>query len=184
MTDFSLIAVQAVNAAGRRVTLPRVARRRLSRIVHQMLRENVLCSIATVTPANHAHINTAYFAYSDGLELYFLSHPNSLHCRNLSKVPSVAATVMSSDQRWTAPGRGLQLFGRCIQARGRYADAAERVYGKRFSAYARWKASVEADSPGRDYRFYRLVVSALKILEERALGDGVFVRAGVRRTRR
>lgn len=40
--------------------------------VFRILEENVLCSIATVTAATRAHINTAYFCYSDDLELYFL----------------------------------------------------------------------------------------------------------------
>ncbi len=30
-----------------------------------------------MTTDNRAHVNTAYFAYSDELEVYFLSHPNA-----------------------------------------------------------------------------------------------------------
>lgn len=184
MAHFSLIGIQAIDPGGRKVTLPRSARRRFSRSIQRILRETSLCSIATLTPGGYPHINTAYFAVSEGFELYFLSHPGSRHCRNLSKFPSAAVTVFSSGQRWTAPGRGLQLFGRCAQARGRHADAAEQAYGKRFPAHARWKAALEGDSPARAYRFYRFVVSALKILDERTFGDGVFVSARVGRRRR
>jgi hypothetical protein len=42
------------------------------------------------------------------------------------------------------------------------------------------KNAKEADA-GRDYRFYRFVVTTLKILDEEALGDAVFVCAAVKR---
>ncbi len=63
---------------------------RLRTSVLRVLRENVLCSMATVSRVNRAHINTAYFSYSDDLELFFLSDRSSSHCRNLVPNPSMA----------------------------------------------------------------------------------------------
>lgn len=158
-----------------------LSERRVRRSVFHILKNNVLCSMATLTGANHAHINTAYFCYSDELELYFLSHPNALHCRNLFTNSSMGMTIFSSSQRWGGSDRGLQLFGICSQTRGPQARFAEELYRKRFAAYARWKASLKKSDAAREYRFYRFVVRKLKILDEKEFGGGVFVYATVRR---
>jgi uncharacterized protein YhbP (UPF0306 family) len=160
---------------------PNLSKREMRSGVFRILKENVLCSIATVTGKNRAHINTAYFCYSDDLELSFLSHPDSLHCRNVLSRPVIAMTVFSSSQPWSSPGRGLQVFGRCGQATGIHARRAEHLYGKRFPRYARWRASLKKADAGGEYRFYRLVVSTLKIFDERVFGDAVFGCATVMR---
>lgn len=126
----------------------------------------VLCSIATVSERNRAHINTAYFCYSDDLVVYFVSHPNSLHCRNLSRSSPIGMTIFSSSQPWGSPGRGLQLFGRCQQATAVQAKQAERLYAKRFPAYGSWKATVKRGDAGGQDRFYRFVVRTVRILDE------------------
>jgi uncharacterized protein YhbP (UPF0306 family) len=154
----------------------------LQQAVFAILETNVLCSIATVNAEGRVHINTAYFSYSDDLNLYFLSHPRSLHCRNLSSNPSIAMTVFSSVQRWTDPGQGLQLFGTCEQAAGSSAAKAETLYARRFDAYAGWKDKLKGEDSARDYRFFRFRVDGLKILDEKNLGDAIFIRASVTRT--
>src|SRR5436853_7650599 len=93
-----------------RRTGTRISERRIRASVARVLAGNKLCSIATVARENRAHINTAFFAYSPNFELYFLSDPESLHCRNLVANPSMAMTIFNSSQNWDAPGRGIQLF--------------------------------------------------------------------------
>lgn len=178
-----LTEIQAIDPAYEPV-VSRITPSRLWRAVHRVLRESPLCSIATVTPVGRPHVNTAYFAFSEEMVLYFLSHPSSLHCRNLSRNASSAVTVFASHQGWATPGRGLQLFGRCARAMGRHARDGRLAYGKRFRAYERWRANLRPDSPGRDYCFYRFVVSTLKILDERQFGGGVFIEARVGRGNR
>lgn len=146
-----------------------------------ILESNALCSIATVTLEGMPHINTAYFSYSDTLELYFLSHPRSLHCRNLVANESMAMTVFSSAQRWTDPGQGVQLFGVCNEANGALADEAERCYGDRFHDYWNWKRALADSDRAREYRFYLFRVDRVKILDERVFGDAVFVRVSFSR---
>jgi uncharacterized protein YhbP (UPF0306 family) len=141
-------------------------------------------SIATVTPERTAHANTAFFACSDALEVCFLSHPASRHCQNLASNPSVALTIFSSQQRWSDPGRGLQLFGTAEEAAGPAAENAKRRYEARFPAYDAWRASLPGGHLAREYRFYRIVVSAVKILDEEALSDGMVVRATIVRPER
>lgn len=101
--------------------------------VFKILAENTLCSMATVTSNNLAHISTAYFSYSGAVELYFWSHPHSLHCRNLMQNPSMAVAVFSSSQKWTGPDKGLQLFGTCGVASGAQAKKGERLYAKLYT---------------------------------------------------
>jgi hypothetical protein len=137
--------------------------------------------MATVGRSGRPHINTAYFAFSGGFELVFLSHPGSLHCRNLERTASAALTVFASRQDWSGPDRGVQLFGRCARAGGRRWRDAERLYARRFHGYRRWKGTLKPDSAADEFRFYRFVVSSLKLLDERQFGDGVFVSASVRR---
>lgn len=145
-----------------------------------LLQENVLCSIATVTKHNKAHINDAYFCYSMELRLYFLSDPSSLHCRNILVNPSMAMTIFNSSQKWGGSDRGIQLFGTCSEAKGHQATQAEQLYGERFRAYEKWRANESKDQPFR-YRFYRFVPRKIKVLDEGKFGGGVFVIAAVRR---
>lgn len=145
----------------------------------RILENNVLCSMATVTPEGSPHVNTAYFSYSRALELFFLSHPGSLHCRNLAGNPRMAMAVFASAQQWTGPGQGVQLFGTCEQTSGSSAEEAERSYATRFEAYRNWRDALKPGDPAHEYRFYRFNVTALKILDEETFGDGVFIRASV-----
>ena len=160
---------------------------RIRRSISRILRENVLCSMSTVGPGNRAHINTAYFCYTPELVLYFLSDPESRHCRNLARDPSLAMTIFKSAQEWGGQDRGLQLFGTCRRTRGRGANEAERVYAARFSPYAKWMKGM---SPAgrqqaallRSYAFYRFLPSRIKILDEREFGGAIFVTARVARS--
>jgi uncharacterized protein YhbP (UPF0306 family) len=177
-----------VNLVTVKRTRERVPERRIRTIVLRVLSETKLCSIATVARGNRAHINTAFFAYSPNLELYFLSDPGSLHCRNLVANPSMAMTIFNSSQKWDAPGRGIQLFGRGHRTQARLADRAEKVYGNRFPAFARW---LEGRSPAerrqaarlRSYALFRFLPTRVKILDEAEFGGAVFIVAAVLRRR-
>jgi uncharacterized protein YhbP (UPF0306 family) len=145
-------------------------------------RINVLCAMATVTREGRAHVNTAYLCYSDELELFFLSHPSATHCRNILHNPSMAMAIFSSSHQWVGPVKGIQLFGTCSQVMGSHAAKAEELYGRRFSAYASWKASRKQEDFAREYQIYCFVVRRLKILDEATFGEAVFVSADVIRT--
>ena len=157
----------------------RLSAARVQRTMGRILRKNPLCAIATVAAGGQAHVNTAYFATSASLDVYFLSHPDSLHCRNLKARPTMAIAVYESGQTWGALDRGVQLFGTCRETRGGAAKAGERAYAKRFRAYAEWIAELEDDDAAHDYRFYRFVPQRVKVFDEREFGGAVFVTARV-----
>ena len=175
-----IVAVDAGGARAGRVP----SAERVRRGVFRLLRENVLFSIATVTPGGRAYINTAYFAFSSELELFFLSHPDSHHCRNLETNPSIAVTVFPSRQTWGGDDRGLQLFGAGREATGRDARRAERVYAKRFRSYTAWKKGLGPRDRARQYRLYVVKVNRLKLFDEKNFGGAVFVSAFVVRSSR
>lgn len=184
---FRLRVERIVDPGGRRILDWRVTEERLRRSLFRILQETALCSMATVNRLNRAHINTAYFAFSEDLELYFLSDPGAVHCRNLSGNPSMAITIFNSSQRWGKPDKGLQLFGACREAKGRQVAKAERVYGKRFPEYAERTTGAhrsKREAPRlRSYRFYRFLPRMVKVFDEREFGSGIFVGAAVLRRR-
>jgi uncharacterized protein YhbP (UPF0306 family) len=179
MGEFAIEDFSVTDVAGRPLESAAISRERIHGRVLGLLEASSLCSIATVTPEGTAHANTAFFAYSDALEIFFLSHPMSQHCRHLRSNASVALTVFSTEQRWADPGRGVQLFGTAEEVSGAAAREAERWYATRFPAYDAWRSSVAERDLAREYRFYRIAVSTVKILDEQAVGDGMVVRATI-----
>jgi len=161
---------------------------RIRACLFRILARTQLCSIATVARGSRAHINTAFFAYSADLALYFLSDPESLHSRNLQANPSLAMTIFDSSQRWERPGQGVQLFGTGRRTAGRQADLAATVYGTRFPAFGRWLKSRTTEGRRqaallRSYAFFRFLPDRVKILDEVEFGGAVFVLAEVERAR-
>jgi uncharacterized protein YhbP (UPF0306 family) len=147
---------------------------RLTAIARRLLDASTLCAIATVSPGGRAYVNTAYFAWGPAFEIVWLSAPDARHSRNVRANPSAAVAVFRSTQRWGGSDRGIQVFGRARELRGRAALDAERLYARRFRAY-------EGDLP--EFRFYRLATRRLKLFDERVLGGGTFVTVSVKRGR-
>jgi uncharacterized protein YhbP (UPF0306 family) len=180
MTQPVLSIVRILDPAGVPILTSGITAKRVQESVYQLLDENVLCSMASITARGQAHINTAYFSYTPDLNMYFLSHPNALHCQNIMINPSIALAIFSSNQVWGRSDRGLQLFGVCKPATGQAGSNAEKLYAKRFADYTAWKATLASDSSARDYGFYRFVTSELKVFDEKNFGAGVFVVARVK----
>ncbi len=183
MAGVRLERITFEDVRGARTVLPKMGGARLRRSVLRIPGRNDLCSIATLANGR-PYINTAYFSCSAELVLYFLSHPNAQHCRNLATNRNAAATVFGSSQPWGTRSVGVQLFGTCRPARGPQQREAERLYGAHFRAYRRWHSKLAKGEAGGEYRFYRLMVDALALLDEKTIADGVIVRAVVRRTTR
>jgi len=153
-----------------------VATTRMTAIARELLDASPVCAIATVTSGGHAHVNTAYFAWSPEYDLVWLSEPRAKHSRNVRASNTVAVAVYDSRQVWGRPDRGIQLFGSAREADGADLESVEELYAKRFPAYHQY-------NPGA-YRFYRFRARRLKLFDERELGTGVFVTARVAGERR
>src|SRR6266498_463695 len=112
-----------------------VATTRMTAIARELLDASPVCAIATVTSGGHAHVNTAYFAWSPEYDLVWLSEPRAKHSRNVRASNTVAVAVYDSRQVWGRPDRGIQLFGSAREADGADLESVEELYAKRFPAY-------------------------------------------------
>ena len=157
-----------VKRSSRRVAAPRIVT-----VAPCLLDASTLCAISTVSRQGRAYVNTAYFAWSSRFRLVWLSAPEAIHSKNLLSNPSAAVAVYDSTQTWGGSDRGIQLEGTARELSGRPATEAGRLYAQRFPAYT--------DTDPAGYRFYRFNPRRLKVFDEQALGDGLFVTARVRR---
>jgi uncharacterized protein YhbP (UPF0306 family) len=153
-----------------------VASSRIVATARSLLEASTLCAIATMTPDGQAHINTAYFAWNDELQLVWLSEPHASHSRNLRANGSAAVAVYDAEQRWGGHDRGIQLFGAARELERSADDDAAQLYAARFPAYRRAELSA--------YHFYAFQPRHLKLFDESELGAGVFVTARLGRDRR
>ena len=147
---------------------------RLAAVARKLLGDSTLCAIATVAPRGRAYVNTAYFAFSDDLDIVWWSSPDATHSRNIRATGSAAVAVYRSTQTWGNPDRGIQLFGTARQVAGSAADDAEQLYAARFPGYHQ----AELSAP---YGLYVLRPQRIKLFDEREFGTAVFVTARVER---
>lgn len=154
----------------------RVASGRLAAEARSLLEASTLCAIATVTSGGQAHVNTAYFAWSDELQLVWLSEPHAKHSRNVRANGRASVAVYDSAQRWGDGDRGIQLFGTVRELEHSADGDAEALYAARFPKYRPDELSA--------YLFYVFQSHRLKMFDESELGAGVFVTARLARDRR
>jgi uncharacterized protein YhbP (UPF0306 family) len=153
-------------------TRDRISAARMKQVARRLLDAAPLCALATVSPKGRAHINTMYFARTGAWDLVWLSAATSQHSRNIRLNGTAAIAVYDSDQRWGGQDRGIQVFGRARELRGREARDALAAYGRRFDT--------DEGILGR-FLAFRLRPSRLKLFDERAFGGGTFVTARVGR---
>jgi uncharacterized protein YhbP (UPF0306 family) len=145
-----------------------VSSERLAATARSLLDASTLCAIATVGPDGPAHVNTAYFAFSPGLDLVWMSAAEAQHSRNIDARKTAAMAVYDSSQSWGKQDRGIQLFGSAQQAA---ESDAEALYTRRFPEYDRERFV--------GYRFYVFHPERIKLFDEHNLGGGRFVTARV-----
>jgi uncharacterized protein YhbP (UPF0306 family) len=153
-----------------------VARPRIERAAFALLDASSLCAISTLSPHTTAHVNSAYFVWSDELDIFWLSDPAARHSRNIRVRPSTAIAVYDSRQVWGRPDRGIQLFGSTLRLPTTETAHAESLYAARFPGYATPDLSA--------YRFYRFRADRLTVFDEPVFGTGVFVTASIDTGRR
>jgi hypothetical protein len=143
-----------------------------------------MCSMATRSEAGALHINTAYFCFSHDLIFYFLSHPDSLHCHNLARVPQMAVAVFDGRQPWGDPHTGLQLHGLGGLTDQDPHHEACQLYTARFPRYREFlRRSIASpdSSVFRSLRFYRFAPERVQILDEWEFGAEVFIASSILR---
>lgn len=66
----------------------------------------------------HPWIATVYYSCDEHLNLYFLSDPKTLHCRQIAKNSKVALSIGDSPQSPAVKKKGVQIFGNAKEVLG------------------------------------------------------------------
>lgn len=114
----------------------------------------VLATVNRETP----HAVTLFFAHDDELNLYFVSHPKSAHCRHLMQSSAVAATVFSTPEMWQQV-RGVQIRGQCNPVSLDDSTAVQELL------FAKITGMSEIERHVRMCRFYKITPSRLRWID-------------------
>jgi uncharacterized protein YhbP (UPF0306 family) len=147
----------------------------LQESIDSILEANKLCSMATSNGTN-PYTNTAYFAYTNDLKIYFLSQPTLQHSLNIANNSAISLTVFDSSQPFASHLQGLQIFGDCILSTEQTAKLGFDLYTKRFPKLLDRVPSFEDYERGViKSRFYEISVSSVKIFDEPRFGKDVWI---------
>jgi uncharacterized protein YhbP (UPF0306 family) len=101
----------------------------LGQCVQDYLRAHHVMTLATTAP--DGPWAAAVFYVNEGYTLYFLSSPNSRHCRNLERDGRAAATIQADYTAWPEI-KGVQLEGHVRLLTGKAAEHARQLYTGKF----------------------------------------------------
>lgn len=125
-----------------------------------------LMSVATF--GDFPWIASVYYTFDNDLNLYFLSSPSTLHCKQIEKNNSVAVSIADSHQEIAAMKVGLQVSG-----------TAQRISGasKIMHALKVWKQSLGVEDPELSYenmikrvihgRMYKITPKRIKLFDQK-----------------
>lgn len=145
-----------------------------ARSLREILSATRLLSLATVTPTGEAHVNTAFFSFTERFDLYLLSPTTTEHASNLVANSSAAATVFDSHQDATER-RGVQLFGRLRPVDDADGDAALICFRSRFPDAAAEGSGYGAGVRAHGSALYVFRPDRVKIFDESLLSTGRYV---------
>ncbi|MFD6698223.1 MULTISPECIES: pyridoxamine 5'-phosphate oxidase family protein [unclassified Microbacterium] len=136
--------------------------------LREILGAGRLLSLSTVTRHGEAHINTAFFTFSDDFTLYLLSPPSTEHARNAAANPSAAIAVFDSHQTH-ATRRGAQLFGRLDEIQPEEAESALACFRDRFPDVAEPGQAYGDFARARGVALYAFRPTRAKLFDEALL---------------
>ena len=155
---------------------PEYSDKDLNDSILEILESNILFATATIKEDQTSYIHTAYYCFNDSLDFFFLSDPDSQHCRNISINDTVAIAISNSDQPWHEDQKGVQILGRCQQAKGRRLIEATKLYLKRFTRLRDWIKHPDDFLKGAlDTRPYVIEANWLKLYDTKRFGDENFI---------
>jgi len=131
--------------------------------VEDYLRTQRVATLATM--AGDGPWAAAVFYASDSETLYFLSSPNSRHCRNLEQDPRAAATIQGDYGDWREI-KGVQMEGMVRPLSGADETRARRLYGEKFPLIGKMEsAAAPIVAALRRVRWYRLKPTRLFFID-------------------
>src|SRR3989344_7711127 len=139
--------------------------------IKDFLNNNFQMVIAT--NGKHAWIATVYYSTDKDLNIYFLSDPNTIHCRHIAKNPKIALSIADSPQKPASKKKGLQIYG-----------LAEKISGMHKIVYALnlWRRTLGVTSNLYTYegmlkkavkgRMYKVIPKKIKFFNEELWDEG------------
>ena len=110
----------------------------------------------------------AVFYANDGFTIYFLSAPDSRHCRNLVGNARASATVHADYSDWKEI-KGVQMEGLVSTLAGEEEEEARRVYGAKFPVVGKLEqAPASIIKALAKVRWYRLIPERLYFIDNSA----------------
>ena len=129
--------------------------------------------MAISTYANYPWTATVYYSVDDDLNIYFLSDPKTLHCRQIEKNAKVSVNIADAPQKPTALKKGLQIYGKAKKISG---------VNKIKHALSLWKKTLDVTSPLYTYegminksikgRMYKITPVRIKYFNEALWTEG------------
>lgn len=142
----------------------------LSESVIAILESRTELAMATLRGLE-SHINIAHYAYSNALDIYILSSPNTQHIRNLDVNPSVASVIWITSESGENSYRELQLFGTCERVQKLELIDALRQYSQRFKSFRKViKHPTDFAKGLTDSRLFVIKVVSIKLIDEPRFG--------------
>ncbi len=150
---------------------------KINKSLSSILESNTLLSMATVKNNKESYVNTVYYAYSDGLNFYYLSPPTAEHSKNLIKNNSVAVSIFDSRQNIpTNKKSGLQIFGTARLARSTELIEGIKLYSQRFIWFVKYiKTPRDFLKKVIQSKLYIIKPKQIKIFDETTFGDEVWI---------
>jgi uncharacterized protein len=138
----------------------------LSEQVQNYLREHNVMTLAT--QGAEGVWAAAVFYANDGFTIYFLSAPNSRHCRNLLGNPRASAAVYADYSDWKDI-KGVQMEGPVCVLAGADEEEARRVYGAKFPLVGKLEQAPDSIVKAlAKVRWYRLIPERLYFIDNSA----------------
>ncbi len=149
----------------------------LNESLYDIMENNKLLSMATVTQERKAHINTAYYAYENNLKLYIITDPKSNHSKNVKQNESVSVSIFNSHlQFWEDDMQGLQLFGKCYKTPKLELLKGTWCFIKRFPVFKELVTRPEDFAKKAvTVKLYTIEVLKIKLFDEERFGEENFI---------
>lgn len=136
----------------------------------EILKNNTVATLST-NDSDCSHANNIYFAYSNDLEIVFVSDKDTKHAENIEKNGKVSIVVYNEPEVYGSNHQGIQIHGICTQATGLNLVECWHLYTKRFPVYATMIKNVdEIANKLVKSRIFIVKVTSLKILDVPTFG--------------
>jgi len=155
---------------------------KLNESIFEILNNNKLLSLATITPRGNAYINTAFYAFDEKLRLYIVTDPKYNHSMNLNKNSSIAATIFDSHLKfWKDKLQGVQLFGKGYRTPILQLHKGTSCFLKRFPVFKELvKSPKDFMKKAVTVKLYTLEINHLKLFDEIRFGEENFIELRLR----